>query len=46
LPDAPGAGIAVGGDSAGGLLAAVNGLQIGIVTALQDDPEGEDRITN
>ena len=29
---------------AGGLLPAVNGLQIGIVTALQDDPDGEDRI--
>lgn len=29
---------------AGGLLSAVNGLQIGIVTALQDDPDGEDRI--
>ena len=29
---------------AGGLLAAVNGLQIGLVTALEDDPEGEDRI--
>ena len=28
----------------GRLLAAVNGLQIGIVTALQDDPDGEDRI--
>jgi Rhs element Vgr protein len=28
----------------GGLLSAVNGLQIGIVTALQDDPDGEDRI--
>lgn len=30
--------------AAGGLLPAVNGLQIGVVTALQDDPEGEDRI--
>jgi Rhs element Vgr protein len=29
---------------ASGLLAAVNGLQIGIVTQLQDDPDGEDRI--
>ena len=29
---------------AGGLLPAVNGLQIGIVTALEDDPDGEDRI--
>lgn len=30
--------------AAGGLLPAVNGLQIGVVTALQDDPDGEDRI--
>jgi Rhs element Vgr protein len=30
--------------AAGGLLPAVNGLQVGIVTALQDDPDGEDRI--
>lgn len=29
---------------AGGLVPAVSGLQIGIVTALQDDPDGEDRI--
>lgn len=29
---------------ASGLLAAVNGLQIGIVTQLQDDPNGEERI--
>ncbi len=29
---------------ASGLLAAVNGLQIGIVSQLQDDPDGEDRI--
>ena len=29
---------------AGGLLPAVNGLQIGIVTALGNDPDGEDRI--
>ena len=29
---------------AAGLLAAVNGLQIGIVTQLQDDPDGEDRV--
>ena len=29
---------------AGGLLPAVNGLQIGIVTALENDPDGEDRI--
>lgn len=29
---------------ASGLLPAVNGLQVGVVTQLQDDPEGEDRI--
>lgn len=29
---------------ASGLLAAVNGLQIGIVSQLQDDPDGENRI--
>lgn len=29
---------------ASGLLPAVSGLQIGIVTQLQDDPDGEDRI--
>lgn len=29
---------------AGGLLAAVNGLQVGVVTALEGDPAGEDRI--
>jgi len=29
---------------ASGLLAAVNGLQIGIVTQLEEDPDGEDRI--
>ncbi len=29
---------------AAGLLAAVNGLQIGIVTQLKNDPDGEDRI--
>ena len=29
---------------AAGLLAAVNGLQIGIVSQLQDDPDGEDRV--
>lgn len=34
---------AVGSVPAGGLLAAVNGLQIGIVTSLED-PDGEDRI--
>lgn len=30
--------------AAGGTLPAINGLQMGIVTALQDDPDGEDRI--
>jgi Rhs element Vgr protein len=30
--------------SAAGLLPAVSGLQVGIVTALEDDPDGEDRI--
>ena len=29
---------------ASGLLGAVNGLQIGVVSQLQDDPDGEDRI--
>jgi Rhs element Vgr protein len=29
---------------AAGLMAAVNGLQIGVVTQLESDPEGEDRI--
>jgi Rhs element Vgr protein len=29
---------------AGGLLPAVNGLQIGVVTVLENDPDGEDRI--
>lgn len=29
---------------AGGLLPAVNGLQAGLVTGLEDDPDGEDRI--
>ncbi len=29
---------------ASGLLPAVNGLQMGIVTQLQDDPDGEDRV--
>ncbi|MBN2635891.1 MAG: type VI secretion system tip protein VgrG [Prolixibacteraceae bacterium] len=29
---------------AAGLLAAINGLQIGIVTQLENDPDGEDRI--
>lgn len=30
--------------SASGLLPGVNGLQVGVVVQLQDDPEGEDRI--
>ncbi len=30
--------------AAAGLVAAVNGLQIGIVTQLESDPDGEDRI--
>ncbi len=29
---------------AAGLIPGVNGLQVGVVTALEDDPEGEDRI--
>ena len=29
---------------AGGLIPSVNGLQIGIVTAISDDPDGEERI--
>ncbi len=29
---------------ASGMLPAVNGLQVGVVTQLQDDPDGEDRI--
>jgi len=32
------------GASAGGLLPAVSGLQIGLVTALEGDPDGEDRV--
>lgn len=31
--------------AAGGLLAAVNGLQLAVVTALEQDPAGEDRIS-
>ncbi|MDX1671720.1 MAG: type VI secretion system tip protein VgrG [Balneolaceae bacterium] len=31
-------------ESASGLLPGVNGLQIGVVTQLQEDPKGEDRI--
>ncbi len=31
-------------EPAAGLLPAVNGLQIGVVTKLQDDPDGEDRV--
>ena len=34
----------VTGTPAQGLLPAVNGLQIGIVTQLQEDPDGEDRV--
>jgi len=34
----------VNAQPASGLLPAINGLQIGIVTQLQDDPDGEDRI--
>jgi len=34
----------VSAPAAAGLLPAVSGLQMGIVTALQDDPDGEDRI--
>ena len=36
--------IDINDDPAAGLLAAVNGLQIGIVTQLESDPDGEDRI--
>jgi Rhs element Vgr protein len=43
-PDIHAATYPVTAQPAGGLLAAVNGLQIGSVTALQDDPGGEDRI--
>ncbi|HKY16501.1 MAG TPA: type VI secretion system tip protein VgrG [Microthrixaceae bacterium] len=31
-------------NTAGGLLPSVNGLQTGVVTALENDPDGEDRI--
>ncbi|MBL4605335.1 MAG: type VI secretion system tip protein VgrG [Flavobacteriaceae bacterium] len=34
----------VSSQPASGLLPAISGLQIGIVTQLQDDPDGEDRI--
>jgi Rhs element Vgr protein len=34
----------VAATAAGGLLPAVHGLQIGVVTALENDPDGEDRI--
>ncbi|HMB91243.1 MAG TPA: type VI secretion system tip protein VgrG [Rhodothermales bacterium] len=34
----------INGASAGGLLPAVSGLQIGLVTALEGDPDGEDRV--
>jgi len=43
-PETFGATRSVSAVPAGGLVPAVNGLQIGIVTALQDDPDGEDRI--
>lgn len=43
-PDAYAASYPVTALPAGGLLPAVNGLQIGIVTALENDPDGEDRI--
>ncbi len=43
-PDSFAAMYPVTAPAAGGLLPAVNGLQIGIVTALQDDPDGEARI--
>lgn len=43
-PDTFAATYPVTAHPAGGLLPAINGLQIGIVTALQDDPDGEDRI--
>ena len=43
-PETHAATYPVSAQPAGGLLSAVNGLQIGIVTALQDDPDGEDRI--
>ncbi len=43
-PDAFAATYPVTSQPAGGLLPAVNGLQIGIVTALESDPDGEDRI--
>lgn len=34
----------ISASSASGLLPAVNGLQYGVVTQLQEDPEGEDRV--
>jgi len=43
-PETHAATYPVSAQPAGGLLAAVPGLQIGIVTALQDDPDGEHRI--
>ena len=42
-PDTYAATYPVTAQPAGGLLPAVNGLQIGIVTALENDPDGEDR---
>jgi Rhs element Vgr protein len=43
-PDAFAACHPVTAQPAGGLLPAINGLQTGIVTALENDPDGEDRI--
>jgi Rhs element Vgr protein len=43
-PDAYAACYPVTAQPAGGLLPAINGLQTGIVTALENDPDGEDRI--
>jgi len=43
-PETHAAAYPVTATAAGGLLPAVNGLQIGVVTALQNDPDGEDRI--
>ena len=43
-PETHAATYPVAATAAGGLLPAVNGLQIGIVTALESDPDGEDRI--
>jgi Rhs element Vgr protein len=43
-PDTHAATYPVAATAAGGLLPAVHGLQVGVVTALENDPEGEDRI--